>query len=200
MNKHANAINKGKLQSFPLIDNKLIVPFDKDYDFNRYYDKVSKDFELVKSFFPLLRICMPPTVEPKEIFIFGKLVPRDLVPLLNSEEIEKKYSFYIFASYPSNFPDEDITVEDVCGAIDWRLVPSEHRHIKYINGRLTGLCTHHPNGEINSVKSEHRSTKILMSAWKLYYQVVSFIEGGKWELPDLPHGDEALKFINKRYL
>ncbi|WP_091545011.1 hypothetical protein [Alkaliphilus peptidifermentans] len=198
MNNSVNASNKGKLGSFPLIDNKLISPFNRAYDYNNYYREVYKDYQLVKSFFPLLKICMPPTVEPKEIFIFGKLVPSDMVTYLKSEEIEKKYSFYIFASYPSNFPDEDITVEDVCGSIDWSLVPPEHRHIKYINGRSTGLCTHHPDGEINSVKYEHRTTKILMSAWKLYYQVLSFVEGKNWELVDLPHGDEALRFINKR--
>lgn len=180
-----------------LFCEKYILHFKDGYEYSEYANKVFKDFLKVKTFFPLLNICMLPTIKMKEIFIYGQLVPKDLYNLLKTDSHYEKYSLYIFASYPFNFPYDDITVVDAYETIRWDLVPKEHRHIKCFNGKLTGLCTHHPLGEINDVKQEYRSIKILMSAWKLFYQVNLYLETGKWELEELPHGNEALKYIKK---
>ncbi len=195
MSKANNPKTQGKTLSFPLIDESVIAPFNSDYCYMDYKKKVLEDFRNVKTFFPTLEICILPTVKPREIFIYGWLVPKDLGLLLSPEEDFKRYGIYIIALYPSKFPDDDITVEDINRTINWSLVPDRHRHRKTINGRNTGLCTHHPDGEINSVSRDNRSVKILMSAWKLFFQYSKYVETGKWELEDLPHGEAARAFL-----
>lgn len=191
-------VNEKGTKHPPLITDKIIRQFPEEDNYNEYVKNVLTDFKFVKEFFPLLNICMLPTVKPRELFIHGWLLPADLCGDIEQENNAKRFGMYILAHYPIKYPDEDVEVEDICETIDWGIIPIKHRHRRYIDGRLTGLCTHHPYGEINDVPSKHRTVKILMSAWKLYYQYREYIETGVWSLPDLPHGDEALRILKRQ--
>lgn len=189
--------NKGKT----FITNKIIRQFPESQNYSEYLNKVLVDFKFVKEFFPFLNICMLPTVKPKELFIYGWLVPYDLCCYLDKNTNIDTLGIYILAHYPSEYPDKDIEVEDICRSIDWINIPEKHRHIKCLDGRETGLCTHHPYGEINDVPKKHRTVKILASAWKIYYQYKQYIGTKNWELQDLPHGNEALRILkNEGYI
>lgn len=197
MTQNSKEGNKGRIVCPPPINNKIIREFPEDLSYNDYFNSVLSDFAFVKGFFPLLNICMLPTVKPKELYIYGWLLPASLCNTRDIEANIKRFGMYILAYYPNKYPEEDVEVEDICGVINWNLIPEEHRHIKIIDGRLTGLCTHHPDGEINDVPFKHRTVKILTSAWKLYYQYTQYINGGIWNLPDLPHGDKAMRILKK---
>lgn len=194
-----NNLLMGEKCSLIELNYKLTQPFPSGKDFNQYFHTSRNDFRFIKEFFPLLKICILPTVKPRQIFLYGWLLPAELCEFCTNEIDITRYGFYIYSYYPIGFPEDDIEVEDIFGTINWSLIPVKHRHINYVNGRLTGLCTHHPYGEINDVPSNHRSVKILMSAWKLYYQCIQYINSGVWDLPDLPHGNEALPKLNKRF-
>ncbi|MGI6684444.1 MAG: hypothetical protein ACOX47_02925 [Bacillota bacterium] len=191
-------VNEERTNCPPLITDELIRVFPVGRNYNEYFKNVLSDYRFAKEFFPLLNICMLPTVKPREIYMYGWLLPNILCNTTEKEENIKKYGIYILAYYSSNYPEEDIEVEDICGAINWELIPERYRHRTLINGRPTGLCTHHPDGEINDVPNKHRTVKILMSAWKLYYQYKEYLRTGVWSLPDLPHGDEAYRILKKQ--
>lgn len=176
-----------------LTNDKVIKQFSGERDYDEYINDVFSNFRFVNEFFPLLNICLLPTVAPKELFIYGWLLPADLCGILKKEE----FGMYILAYYPSKYPKEDIEVEDICKKIDWNLIPKRHRHIRALRGRQI-LCTHHPAGEINDVPVNQRTVKILMSAWKLYYQYKKYIKTKVWDLDDLPHeSDAALKILKE---
>jgi hypothetical protein len=189
---------KGRTNCPPIITDKIIRKFPEGRSYSDYLNNVFSDFKFVKEFFPLLNICMLPTVQPRELFIYGWLLPIDLCAEIEKEANIKRFGMYILSHYPSKYPEEDVEVEDICRTIDWGLIPEKHRHRKLLDGRPTGLCTHHPYGEVNDVPKKHRTVKILTSAWKLYYQYKEYIKTGVWSLPDLPHGDEALRILEKQ--
>jgi hypothetical protein len=175
----------------------IIYDFDSNYDYSRYSARVKSDFNIVKKFFPLLKLTILPTVKPREIVTIGNLIPYEVLKKCNSDNDINRYSIYIMATYPSNFNNEDIYVEDIYREIDWEHVPSEHCHLRRHKGKKI-LCTHHWLGEINGIPKLERSTAILLSAWKLYIQYKKFQRTKRWDLPSLPHNNiEAIKELKK---
>ncbi|MBV1821218.1 adenylate/guanylate cyclase domain-containing protein, partial [Bacteroidales bacterium MSK.15.36] len=194
--------NNQMLKTHNINDSLIINDFDSDYNFSRYLTLVKNDFNIVKKFFPLLKLTILPTIKPKEIFITGKLIPYEVFKKCNSDSDINRYSIYILATYPSNFNDENIYVEDMYKKIDWSKIPYEHQHLgSYRNKEI--LCTHHERGEINSISKSERTIAILFSAWKLYIQYKEFQKTNKWTLKGLPHGHieaiEKLKLAGSYY-
>lgn len=180
-----------------LNDSNQIFDFDSNHDYSRYLTIVKSDFKNVKEFFPLLKITILPSVKPKEIFITGDLIPYRVLKNCNSENDINRYSIYIMATYPSNFDDDNIYVEDLYGKIDWSKIPYEHRHFRSFKNKEI-LCTHHDFGEINGLSKSVRSLAILFSAWKLYMQYKKFQKTNEWVIDDLPHDYfEALKELKR---
>lgn len=158
---------------------------------------MKKDFEKVKDRFPLLKMTSLPTIVPKEIFIYGEAIDKEILECCKSEFYIRKNSIYILGIYPSNFPKQEIVIEDFKQKIDWSKIPLEHKHRNtYKNGRNV-LCTHHPNGEINELDIEKRSIAVIDSAWRLFIQYKKYLKSGIWTLNDLPHGSEADKLLKK---
>lgn len=167
-----------------------IPNFNFEYDFDKYYDDIKDDFEQIKKYFPLLHLTLLATKQGKEIFISGNLIPCEVYDKCNTDEDIERFSLPIIAVYPSDFPENEIYVEDYTKKIDWSKIPYKHRHLNphpSIKNK-TALCTHHPNGEINEIDVEYKSIAILNSAWKLYIQYVEYKKTGKWSLEDLKHG------------
>ena len=54
------------------------VPKYTGTDFNKYYNYVIKDFENLKSYFPLMQLSIEPTMIPMEIYAIGKLIPYEI--------------------------------------------------------------------------------------------------------------------------
>ncbi len=190
-----------RLKTCKLTDSCIIYDFNLDNDYSRYSALVKDDFNIVKRFFPLLKLTILPTVKPKEIVITGNLIPYEVLKKCNSDSDINRYSIYIMATYPSNFSNNTIYVEDIYGKIDWSIIPDKHKHLRFLNGKEV-LCTHHPHGEINGLPKYKRSLAILFSAWRLYIQCEEFSKTKNWALKDLRHGDEAtrqLKQIGKYY-
>lgn len=173
-----------------------IYDFNLDHNFSAYLTSVKTDFKMIKSFFPLLILTILPTAKPKEVFITGTLIPYEILKKCKSDSDIDSYSIYIRATYPSNFNEANIYVEDVYSKINWSNVPEEHRHLRFYRGKEI-LCTHHLYGEINGIPRSEQSLAILFSAWKLYIQYREFQKSNEWILPDLPHGVEAIKELKK---
>jgi len=172
------------------ISDSDIPDFNSDFDFNNYYSIMKVDFKQVKTYFPLLNMTLLPTKKCKEVFVSGDLIPYEVLQKCKTEKDIERFSMPIIAIYPSNYPKDEIYVEDYSKKIDWGIIPHKHRHYNshpsIKNKRI--LCTHHPNGEINVIDNDHKSVAILNSAWKLYIQYVEYKKTGKWTLKDLKHG------------
>ncbi len=187
---------KKESKKLKLNESHVIYNFNLNDDFSRYSTLVKDDFKIAKGFFPLLKLSILPTVKPKEIFIMGDLIPYGVLKNCNSEYDINRYSIYIMATYPSNFNNEDIYVEDIYREINWENIPPKHRHFRYHKDKEI-LCTHHLLGEINGIPKSERSIAILFSAWKLYIQYKKFQRTNEWVLPDLLHGTEAIKELKQ---
>lgn len=138
-----------------------------------------------------------PTIVPKEIFIYGEVIDKKILQCCKSKIYIRKNSIYILGIYPSNFPKQEIVIEDFKQKIDWDKIPPKHKHLNsYKNSRYV-LCTHHPNGEINELAIEKRSIAVINSAWRLFIQYKKYLESGIWTLNELPHGSEADKLLKK---
>lgn len=175
-----------------IVEQQFIPDFPLSKDFNKYYQMVMEDFQIVKNYFPLLQIVCLPTTKPKEIFISGNLIPMEVLQeCVTPNDIERN-SLYILGIYPNDYPEDNIYVEDFYEKINWSKVPYEHRH-QNIHPRTyrKALCTHHPNGEVNALKQNVRTVAILSSAWKLYRQYKEYLKTKKWILKDLRHGHEG---------
>lgn len=179
--------------------NECIFEY-KGENFQEYCNKVENDFVHVKEEFPKLELCILPTRIKKEIFFMGELISKDILKLCKNDIDIKKNSLYIKGIYPSEFPKEDILVQDYNNKINWELIPQEHQHKNHYKG-IEVLCTHHPEGEINEFLFRDRSIKILESAWRLYIQVKEYNKTKKWYLEELPHGNKAKRRLikEKRY-
>lgn len=175
-----------------LIEHNIIPDYSENNKFNEYYKMVIEDFENVKSYFPLLKITNLPTVKPKEIFITGNLIPLKVLNNCVTEKDIERNSLYILGIYPSEYPADEIYVEDLYKKINWSKIPYKHRHVNiHPKNNRRVLCTHHPYGEINVLKQSERTVAILSSAWKLYRQYKEYIKTKKWTLKDLRHGNEG---------
>lgn len=187
--------------SFILTDSITEV-FPGDINYDSYIKDVSRDFNIVKSFFSDLKLCTIPTLQIRESFIYGWIIPPHLQDVVKTVTDKRRYGLYIIAVYPSEYgnKDVDIVVEDPLKSIDWSKIPEKHRH-KATFRRRPVLCTHHPKAEINDVPKEFRTVKILSSAWKLYDQYREYLRTKKWTLPDRRHGSEAdLQLYKEGYL
>lgn len=181
-------VNKNSIKE---IENNFIPDFPCNKNFDEYYESVIKDFHIVKDYFPLLQITSLPTVKAKEIFITGKLIPQDVLKKCVSIKDIERNSFYILGIYPSEFPKDNMYVEDFYEKINWSGIPDKHKHRRiYVKNKRIVLCTHHPDGEINGFKQDFRSVAVLASAWKLYIQCKKYYITNKWLLKDLRHKDE----------
>lgn len=180
------------------IKSDFIPDFPKEDDFNRYYKLVIEDFIIVKKYFPLLNLTCLPLLKPKEIFITGSLIPVEVLRnCISSKDIERN-SLFILGIYPSDYPSDNIYVEDFYKKIDWLKIPHEHRHQNlHPKTKRKILCTHHPDGEINGLKKRERTVAILSSAWKLYRQYKDYLRTKTWTLPDLKHGNEGIVQLKK---
>lgn len=179
--------------------NHDIPDFDFNNDFNEYYLQVKHDYAFVKDVFPLLHLTILPTVDAKEIFIQGKLIPYEVLKKCKSKRDIERLSLSIIATYPSDYPNNEIYVEDILRKIDWNEIPNEHRHYNRhpkIKDKSV-LCTHHPYGEINSIKKSNKTIAILNSAWKLYIQYVKYKKTSIWSLKDLKHDTEGTKQLKR---
>lgn len=175
-----------------IVEQRFIPDFPSDKDFNKYYQMVMEDFQIVKSFFPLLQIICMPTTKPKEIFITGNLIPIDVLQECVTPKDMERNSLYILGIYPSEYPEDNIYVEDFYEKINWAKIPYEHRHQNlHPKTNRKVLCTHHPDGEVNVLKQNDRTIAILSSAWKLYMQYKEYLKTKKWILKDLRHGYEG---------
>lgn len=172
------------------------IPNYDGKNFDEYYKLVRKDFENVKLKFPLLNIVSLPTRIPKEIYIEGILINKELLQLCKREIDIKKNSMRILGIYPSNFPKNDLVISDIDKKINWNEIPRNHKHENEYK-EIKVLCTHHPNGEINEFKEDEKSIEILMSAWRLFIQYKEYKKNKKWKIRDLPHGGEADKKLRK---
>lgn len=174
------------------VEGHFIPDFPLDKDFNSYYYRIMNDFQNAKKYFPLLKITSLPTVKPKEIFITGNLIPIEVLQGCETLKDIERNSLYILGVYPSEYPKDNIYVEDFYQKINWLKIPYEHRHqnLHPKNNRKV-LCTHHPDGEINAIKQEGRTVAILFSAWRLYRQYKEYLKTKKWTLKDLKHGNEG---------
>lgn len=175
-----------------IVEHQFIPDFPLGKDFNKYYQMVMEDFQIVKGYFPLLQIICLPTIQPKEIFITGNLIPVEVLKeCVTLKDIERN-SLYILGIYPNDYPEDNIYVEDFYDKINWNKVSYEHRHENlHPNTYRKVLCTHHPDGEINALKRNDRTVAILSSAWKLYRQYKEYQKTKKWTLKDLRHGHEG---------
>lgn len=162
-------------------------------NYSIYKEMVYADFNRVKDFFPLLYICEPP-LQSKEIAIYGNLIPNEIYKLTNDKNLQE-LSITINAKYPTKFPEQNLyNIRDVTRKINWETIPPEHIHRFGVDGLL---CTYHPQGEINNEPMEERTVKILLSAYRLYYQYIYFIKHGEWIIDDLPHGSLADPILKK---
>lgn len=176
-----------------------MIPEFNGESFQDYYEKVMRDFTNLKKEFPLLKVTMLPTRKLKKIFIKGKLIPKEVLDnCVRKSQIEKN-SIDIIAIYPNNFPQAEITVKDINGKIDWSKLPDKHRHRRIIDD-IEYLCTHHPNGEINSIHVNKRSSIVLNNAWKIYAQYVKYLKDKKWIIAELPHGLKAATTLMREKL
>lgn len=174
------------------IEQQFIPVFTSGKDFNKYYHMVMEDFRIVRSYFPLLQIICLPTTKPKEIFITGKLIPIEVLEECETLNDIERNSLYILGIYPSDYPEDNIYVEDFYEKINWNKVPYEHKHQNlHPKTYRKVLCTHHPDGEVNALKQSDRTVAILSSAWKLYRQYKEYLKTKKWTLKDLRHGHEG---------
>lgn len=185
------------------IEPSFIPDFPSNKDFSKYYQMVMEDFQIVIDYFPLLKITSLPTKRPKEIFISGDLIPKDVHDeCITANDIERN-SLYILGIYPNDYPDSNIYVEDFYKKIDWSKIPDEHIHrTQHPVTKRVVLCTHHPSGEVNAFKQKDKTVAVLASAWKLYKQYKEFRKTKKWILKDLSHGSDAtlqLKREGKHY-
>lgn len=174
----------------------IVYDFNLAYDYSKYLRLVKRDFRIVKDYFPLLKLSILPTIKPKEIYLTGDLIPFEVLKKCNSDSDIERYSIYIMATYPSNYKDEDIYVEDIYRKIDWSKIPDKHKHWQTYRGKKI-LCTHHEYGEINSLAEDEKSLAILFSAWKLYIQYCKYLKNKRWVLKDLRHGSEAIKQLKR---
>lgn len=158
---------------------------------------MKKDFEKVKERFPLLKMTFLPTIVPKEIFIYGEAIDKKILEYCKREVDIRKNSIYILGIYPSNFPKQEIVIEDFKQKINWNNIPLEHNHSNIYKNFRKVLCTHHPNGEINELEVEKRSIAVIDSAWRLFIQYKNYLKSGIWTLNDLPHGSEADNLLKK---
>lgn len=186
-----------------MIDKEYkLVPDYCSTDFNKYYEDVLKDFKNIKTFFPLLNLTILPTLKPKEIYITGQLIPFEIIKSCTSKGNIKRKSIYIRAIYPSDYPENQIVVEDIFKKINWKDVPNEHRHKRSYKD-IEIICTHHPRGEINNLCTQDKSIAILHSAWSIYVQYKSYLKTGKWKLKELnhdyKHAIKQLKRIGQYY-
>lgn len=181
------------------IDHNIIPDFPDNNKFNEYYNMVIEDFKNVKSYFPLLEIRNLPTVKPKEIFITGNLIPLEILNNCATQKDIERNSLYILGIYPSEYPEDEIYVEDFYQKINWSKIPYKHRHEnRHPKNNRRVLCTHHPNGEINALKQSERTVAILSSAWKLYRQYKEYLKTKKWTMKDLRHGSEGTVQLKRK--
>lgn len=181
-----------------VIKQEFIPDFSEDLDFNDYYKSVVEDFKNIKSYFPLLQLTVLPTNKSKEIFMTGNLLPKEVKDKCLSNKDIERYSIYILGIYPSEFPDDDIYVEDFHKKIDWSKLPERHIHENiYRKNKRKVLCTHHPNGEINRLSQRERSIAILSNTWKMYRHYKEYLKTGRWTMKDLRHGDEGTIQLKK---
>ncbi|QGU96391.1 hypothetical protein GOM49_15985 [Clostridium bovifaecis] len=175
-----------------IVEQQFIPDFPSGKNFNKYYQMVMEDFQIVKSYFPLLQIICLPTMQPKEIFITGNLIPVEILrECVTPKDIERN-SLYILGIYPNDYPDDNIYVEDFYEKINWDKIPYEHRHQNlHPKTYRKVLCTHHPDGEVNALIQGDRTVAILSSAWKLYKQYKEYLKTKEWTLKDLRHGHEG---------
>lgn len=161
-------------------------------NYNKYKKKVTQDFPRVKEFFPFLTLTPLPTKEPL-LALKGYI----LHPNMNGiacKAVFEKYGLKIRGVYPSTFPKQMVKVHDIDSKIPWNQLPYKYRHC-FKDERI---CTHHPDGEINSIPEQDRTIAVLFSAWRLFYQVKIYVEDEKpWTLKDLPHGEEAYEILKR---
>ena len=178
------------------MENSMIPDFSKDEKFIVYKRKVIKDFKNIKEYFPLLKLTCLITSIPKEIYIYGNLIPYEVLKKCKSKKDIERNSLYVLGTYPSDFPKDNLYVEDFNKKIDWSDLPEHRRHRNvHPQTKREILCTHYPNGEINDYKVNDRNIVILSSAWKLYIQYKEYLKTGDWVLKDLPH-DYGIKKVN----
>lgn len=170
--------------------SKVVKEF-KEKEFDQYYHTVVEDFRHIKAHFPLLNLTLLPTIVPMEMYISGRLIPKEMLDKCKGAYQIDKFSIEIVVVYPQEFPAKQIEVIDYKGKIQWDKVPIQHTHVNTWRD-VEVLCTHHPNGEINALESEKRTTAILKTSWNLYQACGRYLRTGEWELKDLKHGSEAI--------
>lgn len=178
--------------------NYSMIPKLEEENINLYYQNCKENFKEVKRFFPLLVLAIPFTLNPKQIYIYGKLIPYDVLKKCHTEKDISRTSINILGTYPYDFMNKGIYVEDLDEKINWLDIPQDRRHRRTHpeTGREI-LCTHHPEEEINDYKSQDRNIVILSSAWKLYMQYKKYKKTGEWTLKDLPHNHGTINFSKK---
>ena len=169
------------------------VPKYTGTDFNKYYNYVIKDFENLKSYFPLMQLSIEPTMIPMEIYAIGKLIPYEIEKKCKTKGDRNRNSIDVRIIYPSEYPNEVVVIEDINKKIDRNKIPIEHWHINPYKDEIKVFCTHHPGGEINTIDDKLKSIAICHSAWSLYMQYKSYIKDNIWILKDLKHGEDAVK-------
>src|SRR5690625_476754 len=154
-----------------VIENEMIPDFPEKKDFNIYYKRVMKDYKNISGFFPYLKITNLITCHPKEIFIYGNLIPYQVAVKCQSNKDIQRNSLYIIGIYSNEFPNKPLYIVDFYEKIKWSQIPEQHRHRrKHPETDIDILCTHHPNEEINEYSISDRNIVVLSSAWKLYIQ------------------------------
>jgi hypothetical protein len=186
----------GRNIASPNVCLEHIPSFSYKEKYNIYIKNVIEDYNRIKLLFPLLKLCILPTKELKCAFIYGLLIPQEMYNLDMSNTDLCASGIEIMSIYPKDFPEKNVTVIDTCRKINWNDIPTIHWHINYININGVELCTHH-EWEINTVKPKDRTSSILTSAWKLYFQCRIYPKTKEWVLKDLRHGKEGESQLKK---
>ena len=153
------------------------------------YENIEDDFSRLKEKYPGLEMIHAITNPTAVGFVMAdtyKDFPKD---------IQEQYSLRIKIEYPQNFPSSTIKVYDIDNRIKWDKIPYEHWHINADGA----LCTHHYR-EIARVKPVNRSFLVVYNALALFYAYKHYLKTHQWILPDLPHGNAAIKVLNQESL
>lgn len=156
----------------------------------KYYTSIRGLFNQVKKVFPLLNVCILPTVKPFTAFIQGLLLPTySIKEKYLDEEQYAEYGLPIFATIPEDYYTNGIRVYDACKRIIWENIPYEDRHCIPLEvktdkaKRERFICTHNKK----DVTKANCVIGVLNSAYHLFEEYRKLERTGKFDLECHPH-------------
>ena len=153
---------------------------------NEYFPKLKEVAGLLKTYFPGIKIIIPPTARPTSAFLQGLLLPIDYIKALRLTEDEyKDFGLEVFALIPEDFQEVGIRVYDSRRKINWNAIPEKYRHCLYLEAdKHRAICTHHRT----DINKKNCVIGVLNSAFYLYQEYKKFNRNGEFNLDCHAHG------------